>query len=163
MTSVSIRIARVSDADDVARLTEELGYDVERAVVRTRLSKILARPDQQFLVAEIEGRTVAWLHAAIAEFVEAGRFAWIAGLVVGESQRRMGIGRLLVERAEEWARDQGCPVARLWSSTTRAGAHRFYERLGYANVKTQHSFAKALDPAAQDDLKGFVPRMKGDA
>jgi GNAT superfamily N-acetyltransferase len=156
--AVSIRIARTSDADDVARLTTELGYTVEPPVLRERLSRILARADQRFLVAEAEGRTVAWLHAAIAEFVETGRFVLIAGLVVAESHRRRGIGRLLMERAEEWATEQGCPVVRLWSSSSRTRAHQFYERVGYTIIKTQYSFGKPLDPAEQT----FVPRVKSD-
>jgi GNAT superfamily N-acetyltransferase len=158
-TAVSIRIARKSDADDVAHLTTELGYAVEPPVVRERLSRILARPDQRFLVAEADGRTVGWLHAAIAEFVETDRFVLIAGLVVGESHRRRGIGRLLMERAEEWATEQSCPVVRLWSSSSRTQAHRFYERLGYTIIKTQYSFAKSLDPAGQNSLNKFVPRV----
>jgi GNAT superfamily N-acetyltransferase len=158
---VSIRIARQSDADDVARLTAELGYTVEPTVLRGRLSRILARTDQRFFVAEAEGRRVAWLHAAIAEFVETGRFVLIAGLVVGESHRHRGIGRLLIERTEEWATEQQCPIVRLWSSSNRTQAHRFYERLGYTNIKAQYSFAKSLD-AEQGDLTTFVPRVKSD-
>ena len=72
MTSVSIRTARESDADDVARLTMELGYDVEAPVLGGRLARILARPDQRFLVAEVDGRAIAWLHAAIADFRRGG-------------------------------------------------------------------------------------------
>jgi GNAT superfamily N-acetyltransferase len=143
--SVSIRKARESDASEITRLTAELGYGVEPAVASDRLSRILARLDQRFFIADLEGQPVGWLHVANAEFLEAGRFAWIAGLVVSEHHRRKGIGRLLMARAEEWAREQGCPMVRLWSSSSRTGAHKFYERLGYTNIKTQYSFAKSLD------------------
>ena len=37
------------------------------------------------------------------------------------------------------------------------------ERLGYSNIKTQYSFAKALRPERQGELKKFVPRLQGDA
>ena len=160
MTSVSIRTARESDADDVARLTMELGYDVEAPVLRGRLARILARPDQRFLVAEADGRAIAWLHAAIAEFVEAEPSVVIAGLVVSGKHRRHGVGRVLVERAEGWAKEQGCSVVRLWSSSTRTETHRFYERLGYTNIKTQYPFARSLDPARQAAVNTFVPQVK---
>jgi GNAT superfamily N-acetyltransferase len=161
--NVVIRVARESDAADIARLAADLGYEVDPAVVSDRLSRFLARPDQQFLIADIEGHPAGWLHVASAEFVEAGRFAWIAGLVVSEGHRQKGIGRLLMARAEDWAREQGCPVVRLWSSSSRTGAHRFYERLGYTNIKTQYSFAKSLDVGGHENLKQLVPDVKSDA
>ena len=61
--------------------------------------------------------------------------------------------------AEEWSREQGCSVVRLTSSTTRDAAHRFYERIGYTNLKTQYSFIKPLDAAAAQRLRAFVPRV----
>lgn len=163
MTPVSIRPACESDVDDVVQLTAQLGYDVDAAVLRGRLQRILARPDQRFLVAVVEGRPAGWLHVTTAEYVEAARFAVIAGLVVDQGHRRLGIGRALIERAEAWALEQGCPVVRLWSTSSRAGAHRFYERLGYTNIKTQYSFAKSLDPAGRDTLNTLVPRVTRDA
>ena len=158
--AVSIRIARASDAEDVAYLTRQLGYDVEPSVLRARLSSILARSDQRFLVAEAEGRTVAWLHAAVSEYVETGPFVVIGGLVVGTSHRKQGIGRQLMEQAEKWATEQGCSIVRLWSSSGRTAAHRFYEQLGYTNIKTQYAFAKSVDGPGQDNLNRLVPRVE---
>lgn len=159
--TVSVRLARTSDAEDIARLTAQLGYDVDASALRARLSRILGRPDQRFLIAEIERRTVGWLHAAIWDSVEADAFVVIAGLVVDRSHRRQGIGHALMEQAEDWARERGCSIVRLWSSSFRTEAHRFYEQLGYANIKTQCSFAKSLDPARQGDLNKLVPRVEG--
>jgi GNAT superfamily N-acetyltransferase len=157
--AVSIRIARVSDADGVARLTSQLGYDVPVPAVQARLASILPRSDQRFLVAEDNGDSVGWLHALIIECLETDRFVMIAGLVVDGSHRRRGIGGLLMRQAEEWADEQRCRIVRLWSSAGRAAAHRFYEGIGYINIKTQYSFAKVLGPAGKEDLKGLIPRI----
>jgi GNAT superfamily N-acetyltransferase len=143
----------------VAQLTAELGYDVAVPELRARLSRLLARSDNQFFVAEIDDHVVAWLHATIAESIETGPFVMIAGLVVASSRRGQGIGRMLMDQAEAWAKEQHCSLVRLWSTSARTGAHRFYQHLGYTIVKTQYSFARSLDPAAQDDLKQFVPRI----
>jgi GNAT superfamily N-acetyltransferase len=155
---LSIRPARRSDADDIARLTTQLGYDVVTSDVGARLERILARPDQAFFIAAIDGHAAGWLHVAVAEYVEAERFVVVAGLVVDSRHRRQGVGTALVQHAEQWAATQGCSIVRLWSTSTRAGAHRFYERLGFTNVKTQFSFVKPLDGAAAD-VKKFVPRV----
>jgi GNAT superfamily N-acetyltransferase len=157
--AILIRPGRTVDADDIAQLTGHLGYDVSASDVATRLSHILARSDQQFWVAELDGRAVGWLHAAIAEHVDAEPFVVISGLVVDQRQRRKGIGRLLMEHAEEWARKRGYSIVRLSSTSLRTAAHRFYEQLGYRNIKTQYSFAKGLDTAAQERLGRFVPRV----
>lgn len=159
-----IRFGQVSDAEDIAQLTGQLGYDVSARDVARRLSRILSRSDQRFLVAELDGRPVGWLHAAIAEHVDAEAFVMISGLVVDQRHRRKGIGRMLMERAEKWARKRGFSIVRLSSTSARIDAHRFYDQLGYTNIKTQYAFAKALDAAGQERLKSFVPRVeaKGD-
>ena len=157
---MTVRVASVSDAQDVARLTAQLGYDVEPSLAKVRLSNILARPDQRFLIAESNHSTVGWLHAAIGEYVETDSFVLIGGLVVDRSQRRQGIGRLLMEHAEKWAKEKGCVVVRLSSSAGRTEAHEFYKQLGYSNIKTQYAFAKSLDRGGRESLNSLVPRIQ---
>ena len=156
--TVSMRSARVSDAREVAQLTIQLGYELAESTAADRLSRILSRENQQFLVAEVHGRVVGWLHALVAEYIEAGVFVVIGGLVVDRDHRRQGIGRMLMQEAEGWAIRQGCSIVRLWSTASRTAAHRFYEGLVYRNIKTQYSFVKSLDPCRQD-MSGFVPRV----
>jgi GNAT superfamily N-acetyltransferase len=145
----------------VAHLTAQLGYDVDARELGERLSRILQRTDQRFMIAELAGSPIGWVHAAIWEFVETEAFVVIAGLVVDRRCRRQGIGRALMAQAERWALEQGCRVVRLWSSVGRTEAHAFYERLGYARIKSQYAFARSLDPARPDDLQKFVPRLEG--
>ena len=161
--SISIRTALNSDADAVASLTAQLGYDVATPGLRERLAHILERTDQRFLIAEEGGQPVGWLHAAVAEFVEADPFVVIAGLVVDMNCRGRGIGRVLMHHAEQWAREQRCSIVRLWSSAGRVSAHRFYEHLGYTHIKTQHAFAKSLDADPGESVERLVPRIDADA
>jgi len=153
----AVRMAGESDAIDLASLTAQLGYQVDPSELKARLSRILVRSDQRFVVAEDQRHIVGWLHALVLEYVEANPFVVIGGLVVEKQSRRRGIGRLLMEDAEAWAKEQGCSVVRLWSSAGRTEAHRFYEQLGYKNIKTQHSFVKPLDPRGVRELNQFVP------
>lgn len=157
---VLVRQARASDADDIIRLTKHLGYDVDAGSMRERLPRLLARPDQHVLIAEVEGTAVGWLHASVWECIEADAFVVIGGLVVDREHRGKGIGRALLERAEQWALSQGCGIVRLWSSSVRTEAHKFYEHLGYQKLKMQYSFAKPVDPSRAGDLQHFVPRVE---
>jgi GNAT superfamily N-acetyltransferase len=156
-STVTIRPAQLSDADAIAVLTKQLGYDVEPSIVADRLSRILPRGDQQFLIADDNGRSVGWVHMAIAEFVDSGAFVVIAGLVVDRDHREQGIGRTLLGHAEAWAARHGHSIVRLWSSSTRTEAHAFYEHVGYTNIKTQYSFMKPLDAAGEARRRSFIP------
>jgi GNAT superfamily N-acetyltransferase len=160
---ISIRTARNSDADDVASLTAQLGYDVATPGLGERLARILERTDQRLLIAEDDGRPVGWLHVALAEYLEADPFVLIAGLVVDRNSRNQGIGRMLMHHAEQWARAQQCSIVRLWSSAGRVSAHRFYEHLGYTHIKTQHAFAKSLDADPGTSVERLVPRIAADS
>ena len=160
---VTTRSARAEDAPPVAALVTQLGYESTADQVAQRLTRVLARSDQQFIVAEDAGRLVGWVHVQLAEYVESGRFAVIGGLVVDRAHRRQGIGAALMAGAEAWARRQGCGVMRLWSSITRTPAHRFYAGLGYAQVKTQYTFVKALDAGGADMATRLVPRAEPEA
>lgn len=159
MAPATIRAARLSDAGEIAQLTTQLGYDLTEADAADRLSRLLLRDDQQFFVADVDGRAVGWAHVVVAEYIDAEPFALIGGLVVDRNHRRLGIGRALMDRAEAWATERGCSIVRLTSSATRTAAHRFYEGLGYTNIKTQYSFIKPLNPRAAGRVRSFVPRV----
>ena len=63
-------------------LVAQLGYESTADEVAQRLARVLARSDQQFIVAEDSGRLVGWVHVELTEYVESGVFAVIGGLVV---------------------------------------------------------------------------------
>lgn len=144
----------------MANLTSQLGYELLASDAADRIRRILSRTDHRLLIAEIDEMVVGWVHAAIFEFLESEAFVLIGGLVVDAKHRRRGIARLLMGHVEGWGKTQGCFIIRLSSSVTRAGAHRFYGRLGYKNIKTQYAFIKVLDGPRSDDIRRFVPRVE---
>ena len=154
---ITIRSARPSDAETITALTKQLGYDAELSTVASRLLRLLARSDQQLLVADDGGRAVGWIHMVITEYVEADAFVVIGGLVVDREYRKHGIGRRLLVRAEEWAAQHGCSLVRLSSNVKRVEAHAFYERVGYTNLKTQYAFAKRVGAVGPEALRALVP------
>jgi len=159
---IDVRTAQPGDADAIAQLMVQLGYESAPRTVAARLSRILDRPDHRFLIAEAGARPAGWLHAVVFDFIETGAFVVIAGLVVDRSLRRQGVGRLLMSRAEAWAVEKGCSIVRLWSSNVRTEAHHFYEHLGYSHIKTQYSFVKSVDPSGRQDFAAFIPRLTDD-
>ncbi len=60
--------------------------------------------------------------------VRFGRRVWVEDLAVHPDRRSLGIGKLLLDEAKDWARARGATHLELDSAQTRADAHRFYER-----------------------------------
>jgi len=132
------------DCAAVAALCGQLGYPATTGDIRARFDSITARGAGIVFVAENDGSLVGWIHASVSPVLEADLYAEIAGLVVDESCRSHGVGAALVQAAERWARTAGCGAMRVRSRVMRERAHAFYERNGYARIKTQHAFEKNL-------------------
>jgi len=128
-----IRNAEVGDTAAIAELLGQLGYPSAPDAVETRIARMLSEPGQHVLVAELDGRVVGMGSVIVRHVINNDApFARLASIVVADDRRGEGIGRAIVERAEAIARDAGCFVIEVTSAERRAAAHRFYERLGYA-------------------------------
>jgi ribosomal protein S18 acetylase RimI-like enzyme len=73
-----------------------------------------------------------------------GHRGWINYLAVDPSLRRLGIGRRLMEQAEEILRKAGCPKINLQVRSENKQAADFYAGLGYLRDDVI-SFGKRLD------------------
>jgi GNAT superfamily N-acetyltransferase len=144
-SAITIRAPEPRDYPRMAELAGELGYKSEGAEIARRIAEMRGSPDHAVFVAETgDGEIAGWIGVFAFRCVEADARAEISGLVVDERMRSAGIGRLLLERAEEWARQKGCAAASVRSNVIRERAHAFYERHGYKHIKTQKSFRKIL-------------------
>lgn len=91
-------------------------------------------PAHLLVVAESGGRIVGTMqlsflpglarHGALRAQIEAVR--------VDAALRGQGLGAAMFGWAIEEARRRGCALVQLTTDKSRAGAHRFYERLGFA-------------------------------
>ncbi len=142
---MKIRTAREDDIEEIAVLSGELGYPARTEDVARRWPKIATASDQAVFVAEDSGSVMGWIHVFCAYRLESGPFTEIGGLVVAESHRGRGIGRLLCEEAGRWTRDQGFGALRVRTRVEREDTHRFYERVGFRRAKSQHVFVQKLE------------------
>jgi len=65
-----------------------------------------------------------------------GHRGWVYYVAVAASHQRRGIGRVLMQHAEEWLAAHDAPKAQLMVRDTNADAMGFYERLGYEDAHT---------------------------
>jgi len=142
---VAIRAAAESNADGIAQLSCTLGYAATAEVIRQRLSAMLGSENDLVLVAVNDaGVTIGWIQAHASHVLESGFRVEITGLIVSPDARRCGVGRALVSRAEEWARQVGAEAIVVRSNAHRVESHAFYPALGYDVTKTQTVYRKRL-------------------
>lgn len=84
------------------------------------------------MVVAAEGETVVGLAVwRSAENTFAGTYMYIDDLVTDDTRRSIGVGRAVLRRCEDIARELGCAEIVLDSGTQRVEAHRFYFRERY--------------------------------
>ena len=145
-TQIKVRPIHANDAEPVAELVTQLGYERTPEQVRHWVAELGSHPEQACFVAELNGEVVAWIDVSMANHLQSEVFGLIGGLVVRDGLRNAGIGRRLCEQAEVWTRQQGATKIRVTSRSTREAAHRFYLRDGYRQSKISMVFEKALEP-----------------
>jgi ribosomal protein S18 acetylase RimI-like enzyme len=142
---VSLRRAGAGDAERLAELCGQLDYPLSPEQLQPRLVEIgQGEPNDVYVAVGADGRVLGWVQVYVRQLLMVERHAEMGGLVVDEACRGRGIGRMLVDWAEAWAREHGCESLYLRSNVQREAAHRFYERMGYQLVKTQRAYWKLV-------------------
>jgi len=140
-----VRRAALADARRIAELSGQLGYPATTEEVVRRFQELEGDPRHVVYVAELpSGQVIGWVHVHEVRLIESDLRAEVSGLVIAEGLRGGGAGKLLMQHAEGWARTRGCGSVLLRSNVIRTGAHAFYEKLGYENIKSQKVFRKML-------------------
>jgi GNAT superfamily N-acetyltransferase len=143
--AVVIRLVRSADAPRIAELSGQLGYPATTKEIAARLRKLkTAEPNALFVADSTGSGIVGWAHISVNHLVESGTRAELNTLIVAEGQRSLGAGARLLEAAEAWAKEHGCPSISVRSNILRDRAHAFYQRQGYEHYKTQKAFRKIL-------------------
>jgi ribosomal protein S18 acetylase RimI-like enzyme len=137
-----IRDAKPADAERLTELIHELGHEITEKQVRKNLSA-LKKSGETPLVATLDKRVVGMCGVGSRVLVHRpAPLGRITALVVAKGAQSQGIGRILVEAAEEWMRKKGCQLVEVTSNDRRAEAHAFYRHMGYE--RTSIRFFKQL-------------------
>jgi GNAT superfamily N-acetyltransferase len=132
------------DAQAVASLLPDLGYEATAEQVLRRLAALREWPDQDAFVAEIDGCIVGLCHVQGVRMLASNGYAEIQALVVSRALQGQGIGKKLVAHACDWASARGYERVRLRSNVVREGAHAFYEHLGFEKSKASYAFERRI-------------------
>jgi GNAT superfamily N-acetyltransferase len=136
----------VHDADELARLLTLLGHPTTAQEVRERWDVWTAERNEGFVAEREEGGLAGavTLHRRrlLHRPLPVGR---VTALIVDEDVRGRGIGRRLMDAAEESLGGAGCGIIELTSNLRLTAAHAFYQRLGYEQTGVR--LAKTLERA----------------
>lgn len=139
-----IREARVTDAAAICSISSnDLGYACEEQFVLQRLAALDSNREVVFM-AEIDGAVAGYVHAEVYSLLYWEPMVNILGLAVALDYRRKGVGKALMNRTEEWAKEKEIKEIRLNSGGSRKEAHEFYRAVGFDDEKVQVRFVKEL-------------------
>lgn len=141
-----IREAVLEDAVAICELnSKEMGYEYPLSRTREKLSQLLHSDTDKIYVAVCENAVVGYVHANDYDLLYASHLKNIMGIAVFREYTKIGIGKALLSKVEEWAKETGAKGVRLVSGSTRTEAHEFYHRCGYSGDKQQLNLKKIFE------------------
>ncbi|MEI5991131.1 GNAT family N-acetyltransferase [Enterococcus crotali] len=143
---MTIREAKLEDVEAINQLnTSPLNHEYPLAEAQNQLSYLLSSPVNKLFVKELDEKVVGYIQLSEYVCTYAPKLMNVLALVVAEEFHSQGIGKALLEYAEQWAKEQGAKGIRLNSGVERTEAHKFYEHQGYVRVKNQVNFRKIVE------------------
>ncbi len=140
-----IREIKTEDVDYLYPLCEQLGYPVPQEDLNTNLKSIIDKPDYIIYVAVLpEGKVIGCVQAHINRMFYSDIMIEVNGLVVDKKFRGQGIGEELLRQVEVFGKEKGCRYVNLRANAIRERAHKFYEKLGFQNIKKQINYRKEI-------------------
>jgi len=137
---ITIREMTVNDAKTVNTLSKQLGYPLSIEQTLQNINAVLQSKDHTAFVAEYGSEVVGWIGASQAIMIEVMPHCEINGLVIDQDHRGMGIGKLLIDKIKQWAKEKNNNKIGLRCNIKRTEAHMFYEHLGFVEIKQQKNF-----------------------
>ncbi|WAM33482.1 GNAT family N-acetyltransferase [Caldicellulosiruptor morganii] len=134
-----IRLADENDVKEIMELLREL--DSEHLISEDQLKKKLVRLQESsfskvyvVILSDEKPVIVGTFTLYILENIGHGgaSLAILENVVVRPEYRKQGIGRYMILKAIEIAKENGCYKLMLSSNEKRTEAHKFYENLGFA-------------------------------
>ncbi|HEY5628054.1 MAG TPA: GNAT family N-acetyltransferase [Candidatus Limnocylindrales bacterium] len=129
--NVTVRPATPDDAERLASLLTDEGYPAGSSDLAARIERY-ASLGSQVLVAEAAGDVVGFVTVLVLPRFEVDDlFARVTSLVVDAGVRERGIGRLLMQAAEDQAKAAGAAWLEVTAGHHRPDARRLFESLGF--------------------------------
>lgn len=131
-------------AERVSRLLSQLGYSVNSDELPNRIENIRENGKGTVFLALENEKVLGCIHTMVVSRLAEGTCGEVVSLVVDESARGKGIGKLLLDESISWLKTRGQTKVRIRCNTIREEAYKFYLHLGYTEKKSQKVFEKNI-------------------
>lgn len=147
-SQIKIRSGLISDTDSIVNLMFQLGYPISYDDMRQIITTYLTNDDYYIFVVTADEKPIGTVSMITNNyFHQVGKFAILSSLVIDQKYRANGIGNLLLDYVETYAKQNHCISIELKSGIRRIkdGTHNFYKKRGYLdNAAHQTYFKKNL-------------------
>jgi GNAT superfamily N-acetyltransferase len=141
---ITVRRVTPGDAKAINNLSAQLGYPFTEAQTLQNIIAVLSQDDLNAFAAVHQNAIIGWIGLAQIIMIESLPYCEINGLVIDENYRGKGVGKLLIEKAKQWAKEKGNDKLRVRCNVIRTEAHLFYQHLGFIATKKQTNFELAI-------------------
>jgi ribosomal protein S18 acetylase RimI-like enzyme len=147
MEDILIREAHEQDVARILELYREAGIEAETGFTpqeaRVHMALFLRYPSFRVFVAEVQGEVVGTYELLIMDnLAKRGRRSGVVeDIAVSPRLQGRGMGRAMMLHAQEQCRQAGCYKLVLSSGLKRAGAHNFYDAMGFE----KHGYSFRVD------------------
>jgi ribosomal protein S18 acetylase RimI-like enzyme len=140
---LEIREATIADYDLLTDLWQKAGlpYKPTGRDSYERIAKEMKAGHGVFLIGFIDKNPVAALLVT-----QDGRKGWINRLAVLPEFQKMGIGKQLVAKGENWLMEQGIGIFACMIEEYNANSYAAFQKMGYLPFEGIHYLTKRLDP-----------------
>ena len=146
--SFTIRRATHDDRHEWLRMRHGLWPEAPLEYLARDLDDLLADEDTAVFMAFSEnGQPVGFIEVSLRSFAEGcetSPVGYIEAWFVGELVRGQKLGRGLVHRAEQWAREKGCSEMASDTWLENEGSIAAHQKLGYHEADRLVHFVKRL-------------------
>lgn len=139
--SLQFRLATKEDLLDIVQMLSDDRLGATREKMEDYLhdnymkafEKIVADPNQELTLVEINGEKVATFHLTFIQYLtyQGGLRAQVEAVRTHSTYRGQGIGTKVFEYIINRAKEKGCHLLQLTSDKRRPEALQFYESLGF--------------------------------
>ena len=130
-SELRIRKASLNDFNSVYGFVndlEETEFEIES--IKRAFELNISHPDSIYLIAEMNNKSVGYLscHAQFLLHHGGQKIAEIQEMYVNPENRKMGIGKKMIDELKRIACQKGIEQLEVTSNNQRTKTHRFYER-----------------------------------
>jgi GNAT superfamily N-acetyltransferase len=144
--NISIREFQLTDLEELTDLTSQLGYATTVQQMTARMNDIMKHTNYWTFVALANDKVVGYIGLnKNYSWEQDGEHLRVQALVVDYSYRKLGVGKKLMDSAEQFARQNNIGVILLncGNREERQAAHRFYASIGFNSKST--GYVKRLE------------------